>query len=319
MGIRTAALNTFKISLAAMLAILIADRAGLANAVSAGIVAILTIQPTKRETIHTAIHRGEAFLIALLVSFLTFSVFGYNYQGFFSYIIIYIFICQRFAWISAMAMNSVIISHFLGFGEMTREYIVNEICIFLIGVGMGLISNLFLQKNTARMRAFREAADTEMKKILYDLSVLLRREDRMQNTECFYRLDDAIRLAENMAKINFENQLSDKDTYEIKYIEMRKSQRHVLMEMWKIVTKINGTPITLKRIADFLEKISREYNQNNTVEELLLELESLSRAMRETPLPRERREFEDRAQLYSLMKGMEEFLMIKADFMEAET
>lgn len=53
----TIIMNTFKISVAAVLAIICAKALKLDFAVSAGIVAILSVQPTKKETLKTALAR----------------------------------------------------------------------------------------------------------------------------------------------------------------------------------------------------------------------------------------------------------------------
>lgn len=58
---KTVIFNTIKIAGAAILAILTATALDLEFAVSAGIVAVLTIQPTKKETIRTAVGRLFAF------------------------------------------------------------------------------------------------------------------------------------------------------------------------------------------------------------------------------------------------------------------
>lgn len=66
-------INTLKISFAAVMAILVAKALRLEFAVSAGIVAILSVQPTKKETLNTALSRFYAFAIALAVSALLFN------------------------------------------------------------------------------------------------------------------------------------------------------------------------------------------------------------------------------------------------------
>ena len=45
-------------------------------------------------------------------------------------------------------------------------------------------------------------------------------------------------------------------------------------------------------------------------------MEALDRHMKQLPLPTDRKEFEDRARLFAIMRGMEEFLMIKKQYME---
>ncbi|MBQ5361290.1 MAG: hypothetical protein IIU47_09640 [Lachnospiraceae bacterium] len=38
--------------------------------------------------------------------------------------------------------------------------------------------------------------------------------------------------------------------------------------------------------------------------------------MKKMPLPKERSEFEDRARLFAVMRGLEEFLQIKKEYMD---
>ncbi|MBR1638174.1 MAG: hypothetical protein IJ688_02180 [Treponema sp.] len=49
-------------------------------------------------------------------------------------------------WISAMAMDSVLISHFLSFGKTSPAAIKNEVLLFVLGVGFGILVNLLLHK-----------------------------------------------------------------------------------------------------------------------------------------------------------------------------
>ena len=69
--------NTIKITLAAVLAILCAQALKLDFAVSAGIVAILSVQPTKKETLRTALSRMLAFAVALVISITLFNFIPY--------------------------------------------------------------------------------------------------------------------------------------------------------------------------------------------------------------------------------------------------
>ena len=59
--------NSIKMIFAAVCSILLAQFIGLDFAVSAGIVAILTIQPSKRETVNTALARFYGFIVAIVI------------------------------------------------------------------------------------------------------------------------------------------------------------------------------------------------------------------------------------------------------------
>ena len=86
--------RSVKIIAAAVLAILVAQALGLDFAVSAGIVAILSVQPTKKETLRTALARFLAFAVALAISLALFNLLGFTLPVFFIYLAIFILLCQ---------------------------------------------------------------------------------------------------------------------------------------------------------------------------------------------------------------------------------
>lgn len=308
-------INTVKIALAAILAIIIANVLNLEFAVSAGIISILTIQPTKKETIQTALGRLYAFGIALVIALVCFEVLGFSVEAFFLYLILYILVCQKFHWYSAMAMNSVLISHFLTFSHMEISAIWNEILLFAIGVGIGVIANLHLHKKISYIEELKVQTDEQIKMILHRMSIRIMENDILDyNGECFQRLEESIRKAKNVAEENFKNQFGTKDIYDQEYILMRERQVHTLYEMYKKVRNLQTQPVTAKLISDFLEQVSKDFHEENTVKKLLEEFNQMNETMKSKPLPVTRAEFEDRAKLYGLLRDIEEFLKIKQKF-----
>ena len=309
--------NTIKIAGAAMIAIFIAVAMKVEFAVSAGVVAMLTIQPTKKETIKIALGRFVAFITALLIAYGSFTLFGYGMEAFMIYLVLFVLVCQIFRWYSAMAMNSVLISHFLTFGVMNGETLRNEIILFCIGVGVGIIANLHLHKNVNDMERLKEETDAQIKKILSRMSQrILDRDISDYNGDCFLILGNSIRRAKNVAEENFNNQFGSKDVYDREYIAMREKQCEVLYEMYKNVRTIETTPITAGKISAFLSRMAEVYHKNNTGKELLEQFEELDEGMKHQPLPVERKEFEDRAKLYGLLRHIEEFIKLKIEFAE---
>ena len=308
--------KSIKIVLAAIAAILIAQVLKLEFAVSAGIVAILTIQPTKRETISTALGRLYAFAAAMVIAFVSFQMLGFTVPAFFVYLTIFILLCQIFKWYNAMAMNSVLISHFITLGAMNVATISNEVLIFVIGVGMGVLANLHLHKRTDYMEHLTKAADEQIVKILSRMSErVLNKDITDYNGDCFKELERRIDEAKHVAGENFNNQLDDTDTFDMEYIAMREKQCVVLYEMYKNVRSLNTSPITAGKIASFLQNIATVFEKGNDCRELLNQLAELDLYMDKQPLPMNREEFEDRARLFILLRNIEEFLCIKIEFM----
>lgn len=310
-------INSVKIILAAVVAILIAYELHLEFAISAGIVAILTIQPTKKETIKVALGRLCAFLAALLIAYGSFCLFGFTVVAFFVYLVFYIFICQIFSWNSAMAMNSVLISHFVSLGSMSISALSNEALIFVIGVGCGIVANLHLRKKTGYIEKLKNETDEQIIKILSRMSDrILNKDISDYNGQCFTILRKQIRQAKNAAEENFNNQFGNRDKYDMEYIAMRDRQCQVLYEMYKGVREMDTSPQTAGAISDFLKNIAEVFESGNDGKQLMSEFAKMDRYMKSQPLPISRKEFEDRARLFCLMRSIEEFIEIKMEFAE---
>ena len=310
-------ISSFKIVLAAIGAIMVARLLHLEFAISAGIVAILTIQPTKRETVNTALGRLYAFAAALVVAFISFRILGVTLTAYFVYLAVFIFLCQICKWYSAMAMNSVLISHFVTFGVMNTETVANEVFIFMIGVSAGILANMYLRKRTDYAEQLMQEMDAQIVKILSRMSErILDKDISDYNGACFQVLAEQIEDARKVAEENYNNQFNPEDTFDMEYIAMRDKQRMVLYEMYKSVRSLDTSPITAKRISDFLKDMSEVFEKGNDGRTLMKEFLQMDEWMKSKPLPVERKEFEDRARLFALMRDMEEFIGIKVEFAE---
>ncbi len=302
-------INSIKIISAAIVAIVVASLLKLEFAISAGIVAILTIQPTKKETVKIAVGRLCAFAVALVLAYVCFLLLDFTVVAFFLYLFVYIFVCQIFSWNSAMAMNSVLISHFITVGSMDRVAIGNELAIFIIGVGCGIVANLHLRKRVDYIEKLKRKTDEQMIRILSRMSERIINKDISDyNGECFNILRNSIREAKNVAEENYNNQFGLEDTADIEYIAMREKQGQVLYEMYKSIRNMDTTPHTATKLSEFLKKMVDEFHNGNLHESLQEDFDDMDKYMKSQPLPVEREEFEDRARLFSLMRSIEEFI-----------
>ncbi len=317
--IRQNIIHALKITAAAIVAILLAEAAGLEFAVSAGIVAILSIAFTKKETLQTARNRFLAFLVALVIAAVCFNLIGFTVPAFFVYLGLFILVCQFLGWNNAMAMDSVLISHFLSFGEMTWTSLLNEIGLFLIGVGMGILANLFLRRDLDYMARMKEETDDLIRTALHRMSLRIM-DPKMPDYDgsCFGTLRGSIEKASALAHLNYMNQLTGKDREDMEYIAMRERQTDTLFEIFKHLRNIETVPVTAGLLSEFFEKVSAQYSMDNTVEGLMQDFCELDGKMKGMPLPADRKEFEDRARLFAIMRGMEEFLRIKREYVERQ-
>lgn len=302
-----------KVLIAGIAATLIAVFSGLSSASSAGIVGILTILPTRRETVKTALERSLAFLLALSIAYLCFLP-GYSIYYYLLFLTLYLTVCVLMAWYASLVMNAVLISHFIN-NPMTAASVLNETGIFLIGVVIGILLNLTLIPRKAEERQRVKDMDDEIQHILSRISGRLRQpgiEDF--DGHCLDILSAKLEKAKELEAENEKNSFR-KDTRRKEYLRMRESQYHVLTELVYHAQKINTDVDTVIQVSDFVLLVSEEYHEDNDVQDLLSRLADLHKQMDETALPLSWEEFEQRARLFVLLEDLEDFLNIKRKYM----
>lgn len=308
-------IKSIKIAFAAVIAIALAGELGLKYSATAGIITVLSIGNTKRETLKTAAERGLAFLCALLLAAACFRLLDYTLWAFALYLLLFAFLCLCAGWGAAIAMDSVLITHFLSEGNMTPEILLNEILLFLIGTVLGILVNLHLRRREADFERLSDEVDEQIKGILHRMSLWLPREDRSEyGSGCFDRLEKALEEARLCAAANYNNSVLERDSRELDYIEMREKQSIILKGIYENIKSIAYLPEQAACVAELLGEIERDYHRENTVEELLKKRKELLEEMKKQELPVSREEFEARAILFYILIQTEHFLQLKRDF-----
>lgn len=308
--------KTLKITLASVAAILIADIIGLMYSATAGIVTILSIQNTKRETFKSARNRGLAFIYALIIAAISYEIFGFTLAAFTVYLLIFTFLCLFCGWKEAIAMDSVLITHFWLAQSLAFEIFYNSIMLFVVGTIMGIIANLHLTKKKSEFNLLSAEVDSQIKGIIQRMSLWLMEENKENYTSsCFENLKAAIDKAKTCALTNFNNSIWDSDREEIEYIIMREKQSVVLKEIYRNIKSIDYLPEQAEAVSKLLNDIYGNYHKTNTGEQLNQQLNGLFADMKEQPLPKTREEFEARAILFYILIELKKLLDLKREFM----
>ena len=303
-------LTGLKAAGSAAVAIAVASAIHLQFSATAGIIAILSLMGTKRETMKVALGRLMAYGSALLIAFVCFSLFGDGLFTFGIYLFVFASLCYACSWGYATAMISVLISHFMGSNGMTWTQVGNESLLFLIGTTCGILTNLHLHPDEARLDALLRQADEQMRSALRALA------EAADARKPLILLGETLRQADDCAAKNAENSLTDAPTRAIHYIDMRRQQRRILLQVTQDVKKVQGHPPQEAEVRSLIGRIFSEYDRENDCTSLLSALHDLLAEMQRQPLPVTRGEFEDRALLYVLLRRMEDFLLLKREFYE---
>ena len=308
-------LKSIKFALASVIAIGLADLLGLKYATTAGIITILSIQNTKKETLKVAARRAAAFVCSLFVAGICFGIFGFTIAGFAAFLLGFSAICLYLGWPEALSMCAVLAAHFLTEQNMGSAALLNETLLFVIGAGMGILANLHLHSKTAEFDQLAKQADHCMREALTAVTAQLTRQSTKRNTvEKLEVLQDSLSRLQECAHRNWNNTLWAPSGYETDYADMRSGQAVVLQHICESAAMLELIPGQAKMVAGLLEEIEQEYRRSNPVEGLLEKLRNMYEQMRQEPLPVSREEFEARAVLFYVLKQIEAFLNYKRSF-----
>lgn len=308
-------MKVMKIAVGSTVAVMLASGLGLAYGTSAGVITLLSVQNTKKETLAVGGKRVAAFLIALGAAAFSFGLFGYGPLSLGCFLLLFAGICHVLPFQDAIAINTVLVTHFYVEQSMSLAWIQNEALLLLIGAGTGLLMNLYIPGNVTAIRKDQEGIEEDMRKILERMSrALLVESKRAYDGTCFQALETRLKEAAKKAEINRENNLLSDTRYYLDYMRMRKNQSHVLKKIYEDICMLDKVPGQTYPVSEFIRQIFDSFHEYNNAMGLLDRLDEIKAGMKEEPLPVTRSEFENRAVLYRILYELEEFLELKREF-----
>lgn len=313
-------LKIIKIAVGSVAAILLADAIGLNYATSAGIVTLLTIQDTAKETISISVKRIGAFLLAAVLAYAVFHLTGYRVLSFGIFLFLFIACCRPLGLSSAVSTNAVLVTHYLAKKDMSLPIIGNEAMLLCIGAGIGTLLNLYMPGKVKEIRTMQRMLEADLRNVLFRMSEYIKREDKSDYTgECFDKLSSDISTGKKQAFAYMNNTFFQESEYFIAYMNMREQQCSVLQEIYKKIVSIRKIPPQAEQISVFIHEISVSFGEYNNARALLEALSELLSQMKDSPLPVTREEFEERAILYAILMDLDRFLKLKKNFVDALT
>ena len=299
-----------KLSLGSSLAIFIAYFFQLQYAMVAGVITLLVVKDTKKETIKGALGKLLGFILCTLYSYLCFNVLGYNLWSFSLYILIIISTCFVLNIRYVIAMCVVISSHYLLQESMSIYWILNETGLFIIGAGIGIIINMFMFSNKEHIYEGQQKLQKQVSLILVEISEMINKPGRDNNIKHNISiLSNLIDSSTKAAYFNINNNLLSDTKYFLDHMEIIKSQRNILNTLYDLVSQLNYLPAQGQIVSNFINKVGNTSFEVNTVNDLLNDLEKMYNDMKTQPLPQDRDEFENRAILFLCLIEMKKYLI----------
>lgn len=309
-----------KIAIGSCISILIADFFHLSYSSSAGVITLLSIQNTKKETLNITLKRFLSFIISTTIAFLTFRFMGYHPFSYGFYLFLFVGICYLFNLEEGISMNAVLATHFLIEKSMSYQWIFNELYLLILGTGIGVLLNLYIPKKIMVIKQDQADIEGSIKEILVQMaSSLLSPLQESESKDSIKVLNTRLKESLLRAYENMNNTLLGDARYYIQYMQMRKDQCNILIRIDSLIKTLNSVPIQAYTITDYMNHIASTFHENNNAIALLDELQKITMDFKNDPLPSDRLEFENRAILFQIINELELFLVSKRDFVAALT
>lgn len=311
--------RTIKTAIATPIAITIAQLIGITNVVSAGILTILCIQPSRKQSVESALHRFFACLLAIVFSIVIFELIGYHPISLGILLAAFIPTTVLLNIEKGILTSMVITLNLYAFGTIRLDFIYEQLLLIIIGIGTGLIVNLYMPSLDKQLKAKQRQLEKNFKIILHEIALYIREENMDWDGKEITKVEEILEEVKELVERDRENNLLRDDRSFEKYFRMREKQFQLLQQMLPLVTRLPKKDDVLSdRIASFFETLSESVHPGNTAAIFLDELKELRSEFHEEKLPRTQEEFETRANLLQLLYDIEEYLIIKSKYKETD-
>ncbi|WP_291740756.1 aromatic acid exporter family protein [Clostridium sp.] len=305
----------FKMSVSATIALIIGNILGLQYATVGAVIAILSIQDTRKKALIISCKRVIACSIGILISSILYNILGNEALVFGLFLITLIPITSRLKVQEGMVPAVVLSTHFLVANEITVKLILNEILLMIIGIGIAAIANIFMPSLEDKFKADKEWIEEHYRIIISKMSKsLITHTVDVNEQKIIIEVEKRLYESKETAYKIINNHFFKVSSYYTDYINMRINQFDTIKRMRLHFQRFNIPVEQMNIMSDFTLCVAENIREMNDCKSLLSDLEILRSEFKKMELPKTREEFESRAQLLQFLNDMEEFLLIKRNF-----
>ncbi len=305
-----------KMGLAMIVTTLLALALQLTFAITAGILAVLSIQLTKTDSFLVAFKRILSAAIALFIASLLFVFIGFNVWVFLAFAIGFIVLSFGLKLDAGIVPSLVLSSQLLQAGTWSLGVLWDSVSILLLAVIVALAVNLAYPSHTVSLlKRYTHQFDEyvqEALRLLYEGLVGGKTPKEVEDafTPLLIKFDTRLKEAELANK----DVLFDTNRFAISYLRMRHGQMLRLERLMGLLLELKDTHPHREKIGQYVLELIEDIGYQNKAQSQREKLKTLLETFRQSPLPTVRKDFETRAVLYQMMHELDGFLALKLRF-----
>ncbi|MBR3217155.1 MAG: aromatic acid exporter family protein [Exiguobacterium sp.] len=305
--------RTLKTAVAAGIAMLISETIHLDYFVFAAIIAILSIQETRKKSIRASFERVMASLLAIGMGAVMFTLLGYSPVTLTLYFVIFIPLVQQLKLQDGFITSVVILTHLYTEAQFTLELFINELLLIAIGVGVGLVVNMYMPTLDREIERIKENIDRSLAVLFYDVAACVETGVYNNHSMMLIKTRDYLKEGKDLALRRMGNSIGKRnEDMDYLYFRMRERQYDILKRVADNAREITMVVNEAKPVAAFLRRVGDHVNEQADASVFLQELEEMIEHYRKNvPLPTTREEFEVRSSLLNILSDIKRYLILK--------
>ncbi len=302
--------RTLKTAVGVSAAIALAYALQLEFYTSAGILTLLCIQKTRRESLAAVLERLYACLIGIGLAGAFFWALGFKPWAILPLFLLFIPITVRLRVTGGIASSSVIMMHLYVHGSFDASFLLNELAIIAIGLGVALVVNVYMPGIDKQVQRYKEEIDRLMAVVLEEYAKYMKEGYGLWDGKELLELSEVLSKARNLAILEVENNLTRRSNPFYHYFDRKQQQFQILERMLPMVSRMGIQLEQGVRLGEFLENIaySLRHPSPDDFSRHADKLRAIRELHRGLPMPDNRAEFENRANLYGLANELEGFI-----------
>lgn len=308
--------KVIKTAIGAALSVYLAQLLKISFGVTAGIVTIITIQSSKRESLKIALERLIASVLGLFLAVILFKLVGFNPVAFGIFLFIFMQTCIYFNLFQGFLATVVLATHMLVSKDVSFTTVLNEVYILILGSVVALALNMYMPNERKKIIKKRNFIDKEMARLLnYFADIILTGTVSINEKIIFKKLKSDIAEYRELALREFNNTLLDECKFELELVNLRRIRYKILNRMRRsFYSFFCISSDHAKMVAKFTRRVAESVDNEEIFEEVLKDYANLKKEFSNMPLPETREEFESRAMFLQFLNELENFLEVQKEF-----
>jgi uncharacterized membrane protein YgaE (UPF0421/DUF939 family) len=299
-----------KTAIAVVISIWIAQWMHLHSPVSAGLLAVLGVETTRRKGISVALQRIGASIVGLLVASLLFGLLGFQVWVIGLFVLLVFPILNKANLRGGAVTGSVVMFHLYTLQSISFSTVMNEVLLLFVGLGTATVVNVaYMPKADPQLEEAKSRVEELFSQIFQHIAAHLRDPNQVWDGAELLAAREAVDKGRALADKLQENTLFGGSRWPV-YFYMRSEHLESIYRMTELVAQVFALLPQGEAVARVFDELSKDVKADYYTGRSEAQLKELDRMFKAMPLPQTRGEFEMRSALLQLMLELFGYLTV---------